>query len=144
MGMIGENIKLFRQSKGLTQEELAKKLGISKSAISRYESGQREPDLDSVEKIASTLGVSLRDLVSVDNLFNILVGGESLIETQYLSNLQNYNDSSVEKKIGEYQLQILVAMDKLNLEGQKKAVERVEELTEIPRYQKEKSPADGD
>lgn len=135
MGMIGENIKLIRQSKGLTQEELAKKLGISKSAISRYESGQRDPNLDSADKIASVLGVALRDLVSADNVMNMMVGGESLIETQYLSNLQNSKDSSEEKEMGKYQLQIMVAMEKLNLDGQKKALERVEELTEVPKYQ---------
>ena len=48
--------------------------------------------------------------------------------------------TSLLKQLGTPQLRIAAALDKLNEEGQEKAVERVEELTEIPRYQAQEPP----
>lgn len=56
--MFGSRIKNLRNAKGLTQEELAKQLGISRSALSLYELEKREPDIDTFKKIASFFGVS--------------------------------------------------------------------------------------
>ncbi len=55
---LGERIKELRSKKGLTQEELGKLIGISGVAIMRYEKGQREPDIKTIEKLALKLGVS--------------------------------------------------------------------------------------
>ena len=44
----------------------------------------------------------------------------------------------------DIEIQLICAFSRLNPSGQKEALKRVEELTEIPRYQKEKNPADGD
>jgi len=56
---IGEKIKLARNEKGLTQVELAEKLGISRSAIACYETERRTPDFKDLQNIASMLGVSV-------------------------------------------------------------------------------------
>lgn len=46
------NFKIFRITKGLTQEELAEKVGISTRTIGLYESGKRLPTVDVAKKIA--------------------------------------------------------------------------------------------
>src|SRR3990172_3448506 len=51
--MIGEKIKNLRESEGLTQEEVAVKVGVSKEFISMVESGKRNPSLEVLSKIAS-------------------------------------------------------------------------------------------
>lgn len=62
MKNIGEQIRQHRKIKGLTQEELAKKSGLSTMSIRRYESGERIAPQSTLIKIAKALGVHLRDL----------------------------------------------------------------------------------
>lgn len=58
----------YRIDNNITQDELAKKTGISKSNISRFESGKHSPTLKMVEKIANGLGKKIRfDLTDNDN-----------------------------------------------------------------------------
>lgn len=49
---IHQNLKKLRQIAGLTQEEVASKIGVTRQAISGYESGRRQPDLELIEKLA--------------------------------------------------------------------------------------------
>ena len=58
-----KKLKLLRKQKGLSQAETAELLGITQSAYSRYESGQRQPDLDILKKIAKIYNVSVDDLL---------------------------------------------------------------------------------
>lgn len=51
MTQLGENIKKFRISSNLKQEELAQKLGKSKNVISNWERGDNKPDADMIEKM---------------------------------------------------------------------------------------------
>lgn len=62
---VGENIKRMRKEHGLTQEELGKKIDVSGVAIMRYEKGQREPKLETIEKIANALEVSSYELQGI-------------------------------------------------------------------------------
>lgn len=62
---VGENIKRIRKEHGLTQEELGKKIDVSGVAIMRYEKGQREPKLETIEKIANALEVSSYELQGI-------------------------------------------------------------------------------
>lgn len=59
----GANLKSFRSEKGISQEELAKSVGIHPNHLSRYERGQASPSIDVVQKIAVKLDVSLDQLV---------------------------------------------------------------------------------
>lgn len=56
--MFGEKLRKIRKERKLTQEKLAEITGFSKSTISMYESGKREPDFETLGKIAECLGVS--------------------------------------------------------------------------------------
>ena len=57
--MLGKNIRLLRKSRGLSQEELAKKIGVSTSAIGMYEQGRREPDNAKLQKICEFFDVTM-------------------------------------------------------------------------------------
>lgn len=57
MNTIGTNIRVYRQGIGLTLDELAEKVGLTKSTLSRYENGQYEPNYETVVDIAEALDV---------------------------------------------------------------------------------------
>lgn len=63
---LGEKIRRLRLLRGLTQEELAKRLGISELSIIHYEKGQRKPRIDILSKIAKILDVPIEYLLSED------------------------------------------------------------------------------
>ena len=52
---IGENIKTIRQSKNMTQEELAAKIYTTRQTVSNYEKGRSDPNLETIERIAEAL-----------------------------------------------------------------------------------------
>ena len=56
---IGSRIKEKRESIGMTQEELAAELGVSKGAIGNYESGKREPDYETLLKLGEYFNCSI-------------------------------------------------------------------------------------
>ena len=66
MAEFKDMLKYYRKMHGLSQAALAKKLGISASAISMYEVGQREPDFETEEKIADFFNVDLNTLRGKD------------------------------------------------------------------------------
>lgn len=64
MTHIGDNIKRIRKDAGIGQQELAERCGISKSQISRMESGeQTNPQIQTIVAIATALGASLDEIV---------------------------------------------------------------------------------
>ena len=62
--MLGPRIASLRQTYGLSQAELAKRLHISTSAIGMYEQGRREPSVDTLIALSREFGVSLDYLLS--------------------------------------------------------------------------------
>ena len=60
---LNENIAALRKEKGMTQEELAAKLGVSGQAVSKWESGVCCPDIGLLPELADTFGVSLDKLM---------------------------------------------------------------------------------
>ena len=64
MGNIGENIKKYREMRGLSQEQLADMVGKTRSAISQYESGKIIPRMGAVEDLADALGVKKSEITS--------------------------------------------------------------------------------
>jgi len=60
---IGERIKELRNQKGYTQKGIAQKLSVAQSTVAMWETGKREPDLDTVQKIADVFGVTVDRLL---------------------------------------------------------------------------------
>lgn len=58
-----ENLKRLRKSRGISQEELASQLGLSKGAISQYEAGRAYPGVDGFIKLCEIFHVSLDELI---------------------------------------------------------------------------------
>lgn len=64
----GEKLKALRTERGLTQEQLAAKLYVSRTAVSKWETGGGSPNLDSLQVVARLFDVSVDDLLSTDDL----------------------------------------------------------------------------
>ena len=60
----GQFICTLRQEKGLTQKELAEKIGVTDKAVSRWETGKNYPDIELFESIARELGVTVNEIIS--------------------------------------------------------------------------------
>ncbi|MBR6102410.1 MAG: helix-turn-helix domain-containing protein [Ruminococcus sp.] len=63
MGLAVSRLKLFRTESGLTQEELAEKLGVSRQAVAKWERGDSVPDIESCIKLADIYGTTVDLLV---------------------------------------------------------------------------------
>lgn len=62
---IGKNIRRFREQCEMTQAEVAKRLGVSPTAVSWWESGRTEPKIGTVEKLAELFGVEKSDILGL-------------------------------------------------------------------------------
>ena len=67
---IGTKIKKFRESRNMTQDELAELLDTTRQSISRYENGERKANQDLLFELASIFKVSLDDFFPVRNLYD--------------------------------------------------------------------------
>ncbi len=76
---VGYNIAVYRKIKGLTQTELADRLGVTNKAVSKWESGQCYPDVTFFPIMSSLFGVSIEDLM-LSKRKGIAIGGSMLID----------------------------------------------------------------
>ena len=63
MTSIGNNIKSNRKKLGITQEQLAEKINVTRQAVSNWENGKTEPDVETLTKIAQIFDTSIDELV---------------------------------------------------------------------------------
>ena len=66
-----EKLQSLRKGRGLTQEELAEILYVSRTAVSKWESGRGLPNIDSLKGISVFFGISIDELLSGERLLNI-------------------------------------------------------------------------
>jgi len=59
MGLQFSNLRLYRTQSGLTQEELAEKLGVSRQAVAKWERGESMPDIECCVKLAELYGITV-------------------------------------------------------------------------------------
>ncbi|WP_295288871.1 helix-turn-helix transcriptional regulator [uncultured Catenibacterium sp.] len=81
-----EKLKELRNSRGLTQEELASALFVSRTAISKWESGRGNPSIDSLKEISSFFSITLDELLSGEKLL-LIAEKENQIRLQNTYNL---------------------------------------------------------
>ena len=62
--MFHENLLQLRKLKNMTQEDIADKVGVSRQAVAKWESGETIPDLEKARLLAGVLEVSLDDLTN--------------------------------------------------------------------------------
>jgi len=81
---IGHRIRQLRESRGMTQSQLQARSGVSRSYLSRIESGQMTPSLGTLEKLSEALGVGLhRCFIPESN-------GEALVEDPFIQGLRPF------------------------------------------------------
>lgn len=80
-----EKLQELRKSRNLTQEELAEELYVSRTAISKWESGRGYPSIDSLKAISGFFSISIDELLSADALI-------SIAENENRSNIQRICD----------------------------------------------------
>ena len=66
-----EKLQELRKQKGITQDELAKALYVSRTAVSKWESGRGYPNIESLKIIARFFGITIDELLSSDELLTI-------------------------------------------------------------------------
>ena len=80
-----EKLQELRKNRGLTQEELAEALYVSRTAISKWESGRGYPSIDSLKEISNYFSVTIDELLSGEKLL-------SIAEKENKSNIRNICD----------------------------------------------------
>ncbi|MCP1101731.1 transcriptional regulator with XRE-family HTH domain [Aequitasia blattaphilus] len=83
---LSEKIQLLRKQKGWTQEELAEALFVSRTAVSKWESGRGLPSIESLKAIAKLFAVSIDELLSGEEIIS-LAESEQKEKTGAMGNL---------------------------------------------------------
>lgn len=78
-----KKLQELRKQKGLTQEALAEKLYVSRTAISKWESGRGYPSIDSLKAIAQFFSITVDELLSTDEILEIAHNGQKKTEKRY-------------------------------------------------------------
>ena len=65
-----EKLQELRKGKGLTQEELAEKLFVSRAAVSKWESGRGYPSIDSLKEISRYFSVTIDELICPEEIIS--------------------------------------------------------------------------
>ena len=86
LGVIIMRLREIRKLSGLTMKELGIRIGVSESAISQYETGKRQPDYETLLKIADYFGVSVDYLLGKDEK------SEDSELQEYLEQLKNRSE----------------------------------------------------
>ncbi len=121
----GERIRNARKNAKLTQKTLGEALGVSPQMIAQYENGDRLPKVETLQRIANALNISLLDL--------------GVLDTDVLTALKILQDEGVETYLAHSSKdtdKILDCFEKLNNNGQKRVVQYAEDLLKIPEYKK--------
>ena len=62
--MLGDKIKVYRENKKMTQNDIADILNVSAGTVSKYESGTLEPSIESLKRLSELFGISIDELLS--------------------------------------------------------------------------------
>lgn len=119
----GENIRKFRTELKLTQKELGKAIGTTQQMIAQYENGQRNPKIETLNKIAKALHTTTEELSN-----HTMSLYEFNMPTSELLNM------FLDEKDFEERQRLQAYYGLLNHEGKQEAIKRVSELTEIKKY----------
>lgn len=159
----GQIIKKVRQAKGITQQELADRLGISYVGVSQWETDKRNPKQDTLVRIAKALDVPVGYLYGSDriisnrelyeNVSRMLDRAHDRLNTakedndgdsierweRVVSELHKIvNEATNEYSYGELPEdtgKLIDMFDRLNGKGRKKVLEWVSDFCKIPEYQ---------
>lgn len=120
----------LRIKNGYTQQEVADKIGVTKATISKYEKGLRR--VQHIEELALLYHVDPSYILTGETDAEWNAKMELVRKASFAEERAFWESLLLSGHIGE----IRSLLEKLNEEGQLKALERIEELSEIPKYQR--------
>lgn len=151
---IGQNIKIQRKSKNLTQKQLADMLGLAPNTIAQYELGTSRPKLEKIQLIAKALNVSVISLLP--DGWDYLEGGNDPEDTEALSQVlieaetERINLNRLQAEIDKSQKRLTEDLEPLsehflrkavsdslialNREGLTEVYKIIRDLSEIKKY----------
>lgn len=129
----GEKIKAARTKAGLSQEQLAQKLGVSRSAVAKWETGKGIPDIENLKALAQLLNVSVDYLLDDgENPFDELVMREPYSLSDYGKGTKKAKkDRAVREKFPDAEIHTLFGKQKLT-KGERIIDNAVGILTDAP------------
>lgn len=101
---IGHNLKKIRKRKGITQEKLAEIAQMSMASVQRYESGKRQPNIQTINKFAEALGVPVNELLGTNTTTNNI--GTRIVSAQTINNI-SHEELAARTGIDEKHLRII-------------------------------------
>lgn len=131
MNNIGKNIRQFREEKHLTQEQLAEEMAVVRQAISNWENGKTEPDIDTMRNIANILEISIEELICGERNTNM---NWSFIKE---NNICSFRSAGVLIKDGKLFVQKEIDGDEYALPGGIVNIGETSEYAVIRRYKEE-------
>ncbi len=143
---LGERIRSARINSGLTQKQVADACGMADSAIRKYESGKITPKLETLRRISTAINADIVYLISGQTTEEVQQGIITDADAEVRTIFENLQAKSKGKVFDEQValrnriVHILELLDGLNATGQKKAIERLEELVEVPSYRRQDTP----
>jgi len=87
-----EKLQELRKSRSLTQEELAEALFVSRTAISKWESGRGYPSIESLKEISRFFSVTIDDLICSDEMITVAENDKKEFVSKYVSLICNALD----------------------------------------------------
>ena len=87
-----EKLQELRKSRSMTQEELAESLFVSRTAISKWESGRGYPSIDSLKEISRFFSVTIDDLICSDEMITVAENDKKEFISKYISLICNALD----------------------------------------------------
>ena len=142
--MLGEKIKLYRESKNMTQGEVAEILGVKAATISKYETETLEPNIEALKKLAELFDISIDELLKEDDFdiskINILEILREQKEMKLKGNLYHntqiifaYNTNHIEgSKLTEDQTRYIFETNTILFEGE--TVASVDDILETANH----------
>ena len=89
---VSEKLQELRKSRSMTQEELAEALFVSRTAISKWESGRGYPSIDSLKEISRYFSVTIDDLICSDEMITVAENEKKEFADKYVSLICNALD----------------------------------------------------
>ena len=92
---LGERIKNYRQRAGLSQEQLAEKINVSRQAVTKWENDSGMPGIDNLISLSKVMGISLDELVM----------GEKIMKITEFEQIKNVEIDIVKKVLQEIKIE---------------------------------------
>lgn len=122
---ISRNIGKYREANGMSQKELAKRLGVVPSRISNWETGANCPTIDILFEVCEALNVSINDI------YGVYPNSKFVLQYDEINHIKKYRDLD---QHGKETVSYILNRESERVKQLKQDAERIKELTELSRY----------